>query len=151
MTRSIEEIERELAEAKRQAQLEKEAVAATVPPEWRYEIKPVESRDSFDRLFDDTMRLYVISGTCVNRAEAEAVGNHVSPNGQMRYLYNTVTEKLVCSVGGGTIYVSNPWRPTLRDYQAETMEKLSLFVTKNPLGGDITRIVEAHREATKSI
>lgn len=148
MTRSIEEIEAELREAKRQQKLAQEQLAATVPPKYVFTVEPVKNPNSWDRLFDDTMKLYVISGTCVNREESATAGNYVAPDGSMRYVYNTRTYKLVCSVGGGTSYVSR-WHFDGTDYEAETMQKISDFLLHQPEGGDITDIIEAHRAAQK--
>ena len=148
MTRSIEEIEAELREAKQQEKLAKAALAAATPPKYVFEVALVENPTSWDRLFDDTMRLYVISGTCVNREDATKAGNHVAPDGSMRYIFNTHTYKLVCSVGGGTSYVSR-WHFDGPDYEADTMGKISDFLLHNPEGGDITHIIEAHRAAQK--
>lgn len=144
--RPIEEIEAELRAA-RQAEADRVAAEnAKYAPIYKYTIEPHD--DQFDRIFDDTIKLYRISGICTNRDEAEAHG-HRPFAGSMNYAYNTVTKKIIMAVGGGTIFISNSYY-SKEDFATEAMTKVSEFVAANPDGGDITSIVVSHRKAIEA-
>lgn len=122
----------------------------SVTPKYRYMILP--AIDNFDKLYDESCVFYSISGELLNKDELEAVGwsGHMFSEGSMKYLFNKATGKIVMSVGGGRVYISNPWGSKAdmsRDYVAEAYEMVNAFLARYPEGGDITHIIEAHRDA----
>lgn len=147
-TKTVAELEAELKAARDAERAAKEAHRKRVPVQWKFTIKPMEQRlssSSFDELYDDTCVFYYLQGEIVNLDEAKTAGHVVSPshNGGMRYLYNTLTHRIVCSVSGGTIFVSG-------EGALRCMALISSFLAWNPEGGDITAIVNEHR-ATKGL
>jgi hypothetical protein len=55
---------------------------------------------------------------------------------------------VICSVGGGTIYISAPWEP-LKGHDDGADDKafleIGMFLRQQPEGGDITAIVEEYQ------
>lgn len=151
MTRSIAEIRAELEAAQKlEADKLKEAMKLT-PIKWRYTVTPNDDRH-WTEIFDDTCVNYKISGECVNEAEAKAAGHpeYSMRSGSMNYIFNKATGKIVCSTGGGMVFISNPlgWRPTESDVvdpAAVAMKLVSDFIVAHPDGGDITHIIEQHQ------
>lgn len=149
LIRPIAEIEAELAAAK-QAEIDlAEATKQATKPVFRYTILPVTEERTYDRVFDDTCKFYTLSGDCINTEAAHAAGwsSMDTRGGAMKYLFNTGTNKLVCAVGGGTIFISNGFglRPNEVDYEAHAYEQISRYLSICPEGGDITEIVFEHR------
>jgi hypothetical protein len=148
MTRSIAEIRAELEAAEKLEREQKLAQQNAVKPVYKFTIFPTPEQ-RFDRLFDDTMQLFTIKGECLNNDELEAVGKRAESSGQMKYLFNTATGKLVCSLGGGTSYIGNGFTKSDRDFEAEVMGYISTFLKLHSQGGDITHLINAHREAKR--
>jgi hypothetical protein len=153
--RTIQEIRAELAEAEKAEKLELERLKEAFPPIWQFTIKPAAPRSfsSTDELYDDTCRFYELEGEVINREEAAAVGHTelFMRGGGMTYVYNTLSHRIICATGGGTIYISRPW--SIRDDTSaqETMEEVNAFLLENPEGGDITEIVERHRTRVRQL
>jgi hypothetical protein len=103
-------------------------------------------------MYDPTCHLYELRRTTANREDARAVGwsEDDMKDGGGIYLYNVVTRRVVCAVGGGTIYVNKA--STLPDDFADDMAmfQIGAFLAEYPGGGDITWIVEAYKEARKA-
>jgi tripartite-type tricarboxylate transporter receptor subunit TctC len=56
------------------------------------------------------------------------------------YLFNIATGRLVCSMGGGNVYVkTGQWSGDKPDWP--TIRALEAFIVANPDGGDVTHIV----------
>lgn len=145
--KSVEEIRKELREAEKRAEVERHEKMKEVPIIWKYTISPQDERH--DRVYDDTCRLFYLSGDIVNKEEAHAAGHYTDrSHGGMTYLYNKATKKIVCSLGGGTIFIRSGFGEP-KDAEIEVVEKINQFLVENPEGGDITEIVTAFREAQK--
>ena len=150
MDKSVEQLRAELKRAEEAEKQKQEERAKACPPIWRFTITPDNSK--FDRIYDDTCRLYRLSGVITNKEETEAAGNHIfsGSEGGMSYVFNSLSGKIVMGVGGGRIFVSGrTWNPNPDEDNSavETFEKISAFIRENPEGGDITDIVNEHREA----
>lgn len=147
--RSVAEIKAELAQAQEREQANAKRVREQTPVVYKFTIKPVNSQRLFDRMYDDTCKLYEIRREVQNRTEAQAVGHHEWElrDGGMRYVYNTKTTKIVCSVGGGTSYISPNWNGPDDEYDGIAFDQIARFIVKNPDGGDITDIVKEFQEA----
>lgn len=140
--KTTKELRIELREAEERERAERTERLAAVPIKWRYTLIPYEPRPTWDELYDDSCCFYELHGEVMNRDEAKLVGHpdFVMTDAGMRYVYNGMTGKFICSTSGGTIYVSG-------DGADETFSELSEFIHDNPDGGDVTAIVEAHRAA----
>ena len=144
-----EALEARLAEIKReeaeQARLAREAVV----PVWSYTWAPDagrearrNSRSSFDRLYDDSVSVWRLEGTCTNAAEMAAVArSHEAEGGGMSYLLNRATGKIITSVSGGRIFLQ----------AAESMQALADWAFEHPEGGDVTELVTALRESAPEV
>lgn len=150
---SIEEMRAQLhaaeQELKQREADERKAEMAATPIVWRFTIKPATNR-SFQEMYDDSCLLYRLNGEITNRDEAKAAGHpdHDLRAGGMDYIFNTLSGKIVTGVGGGTIWVGHGWGNDKRaDSARATMEAISQFIADNPEGGDITGIVEQHRNS----
>jgi hypothetical protein len=154
VTRSIEELEAELAEARKAEELAARARRDAVKPKWKFTLTPQPApMDGWDPVFDPTVTAYKLSGEVTNADEVLAAGHSdwAIRGGAMRYLYNTGTERLIGPVGGGTIYLTLSWSTTKRRERAalETaVAAISRFLAEHPEGGDITEIVQAFREVS---
>jgi hypothetical protein len=150
--RSVEEIKAELAEAQAVADAEKKALRDAVKPIWQYTITPEKSRDSFDRIWDETIVAYKLSGEVINKDEYLAAGNSELSihSGGMRYLFNTGTGKLIGATGGGTIFISGGFGRKNDEAEAMVVHRINMFLGENPQGGDISQIVTEFRESTRA-
>jgi hypothetical protein len=151
--RPIREIEAELAAAREVAEAERLAVRNATVPVWQFTILPTKS-DSFggDEIWDDTIRAYRLAGEVINRDECLAAGHseHSLGKGAMRYLFNTVTGKLIGATGGGTIYLSNGFGRKDTSAQDMAIHRINMFLAENPEGGDISQIITEFRESTRA-
>jgi hypothetical protein len=142
--RSIEEVERELAELKRAEQSRKAALKASTPIQYRFTITPAEGRHRYHKSYDDTCAVYELRGEILNEAEARAVGHDTSVAGGAAYLYNRGTGRIVCLVSGGRIWISEAY--TQNDGADETaFRQIGQFLAEHPEGGDISDIVNEFR------
>lgn len=143
--------EREAAKAKR----------AAFKLDWQYHIRPVarDRHSSFDKMYDSTCERYKIDRTLLNQEAAKAAGipDHEMRAGGMEYIYNKLTCRIICSTGGGTIYINEDhYRPTNTSPDGadeRAMLAIGAFLISNPRGGDITEIVqafEAERAASRA-
>jgi hypothetical protein len=61
----------------------------------------------------------------------------------MVYIFNTLSHRIVTSVGGGTVYLSGSWGA--KESAEQAVEELNKFLTAHPEGGDVTQIVTDHQ------
>lgn len=130
----------EKALVKEAADARKAAMAAT-PREWRFELLP--ATDGWDRSHDPSCVFYVLRGVVTNAEECKKAGyrdDSVS-GGSMKYLYNTLSHKLVMPVGGGHNFIGGWGHDKLSPAQELQWEALSKFLQAAPEGGIVTGIV----------
>lgn len=138
----ITELENELKAVRELARMESEALRESVVPEYVYTVAPID--DKFDRIYDESVVQYRIEGVCTNKEACEAVGRQTHTGG-MTYLFNRASGKIIGAFGGGTVFISGRGFARHTDEVDATMLKLSAWIDANPAGGDITKIIEAHR------
>jgi hypothetical protein len=153
MTRTIEEIEKELEEARAIQEAERQLKRDAVKPIWEYTVTPSARQDlTWDPIYDKTIRAYDLVGRVTNEDECKAAGHpdFALRGGGMRYLFNTGTGRLIGPTGGGTIYLSTGWGMGKRsDKDLEVaVTAISQFLVDHPKGGDITEIITKFRKAT---
>lgn len=147
--------ELELAEA-REREAAKARKEATLP-KFEFWVTPVPFGDdpnwSFGKLYDPTCHLYAVERRCVNREDARAVGwDEIElKEGSATYLYNTVTRRIVCAVGGGTVYVASSKLSGANDFADDTaFFEIGEYLARYPGGGEITWIYETYRAERKA-
>lgn len=145
---TIEELEAQLKAARRAEADKAKAEMEAHRPVYRFTVEPASSAYHEERIYDPSIKLYSISGTCINADEVREAGypDHVLRGGGMVYYYNTASNCIIGGVGGGTIYIGAGWNAEDRDSDIEAMAKVSAFIAEHPEGGDITDIVNEHRE-----
>jgi hypothetical protein len=145
MTKSVDQLRAELREAEALEVAEGNARREVVPVQWKFTLTPDTKK--YHRLYDPTCRLYRLEGTIVNRAEAEAAGHNVNHReGGMTYVFNAWSDRLVMAIGGGTVFVGDSFGNEKDDSDVIAMQELSEFIVEHPGGGDVTAIVQRHRE-----
>jgi hypothetical protein len=139
----VQQLKLELGEAIREEAAAKDARRASVQVEFAYWVRPVDGYKHFGRIYDSSCVLYRIGRTCINAVEAKAAGHddHELSEGGMDYLYNRITDKIICSVDGGTTYIST-WGKRSEGADVIAFERISDLIRNQPKGGDITDIVE---------
>jgi hypothetical protein len=144
---TVEEARAALEAAEAEEHNQRMAIMKAIRPIWEYTIVPIESGSGWDPIWDDTVVAYKISGRVTNEAEAKAAGHsgYFLAGGGMRYLFNTVTGKLIGPTGGGTIYLS-AYKPSGERALAKTLAQINDFIRTHPEGGDITEIITAFRQ-----
>lgn len=149
MGRPIEDIEAELREARARQDEERKRIREATPVVRRFAILPYTPRRYDDDLYDDSCRLYEIKAEIVNAEEAKAAGHpeHALRAGGMVYIFNTLSGRIVYSTGGGTVWIGSGWNEKNRESANRTMTKISEFLVEHPAGGDITEIVNEHRNS----
>lgn len=154
MARSAAEIRKELVAAEERERAELRAKREATRPRFEYWITPAKIRatTSFGKLYDPTCLLYELQRKTVNRDEAKAAGwsDDDLREGSAVYLYNVVTRRVVCAVGGGTMYIGRSFNQA-EDYADDTaFFQIGAYLAEYPGGGDITYIVEAFKETRKA-
>lgn len=129
----IAALEAKLAELRRAESARLAELAKSVKPVYEFRLE-LDTR-GYDRVFDDACTMYQLNGRVTNKPELEAVGARSHFEGGMRYVFNGATGKFICSVGGGSIFLSS----------VEGWAELSEFVRRNPEGGDVSEIVSRRR------
>jgi hypothetical protein len=155
MAKSAAEIRRELAIAEERERAELKAKKEATPPIFEFWIKPGEIKGtvSFGKLYDPTCHLYEIKRYTTNRAEAKAAGwaDDDMREGGAIYVYNTATRRIICAVGGGTMYINRSFATEKEDYADDTaFFHIGMYLAEFPGGGDITYIVEDFKAARKA-
>jgi hypothetical protein len=142
-SKKVAELREALSQAEAQEAAENEVRKLQTPPRFRYTIRPDSRNAFFDKMYDSTCLRYIIRRACLNEFEARAAGHHNINGGQMVYIFNTVTSRIICSVGGGTSYIVSSYADDGADDQAFT--DIGQFLKSNPNGGVITTIVDEFR------
>lgn len=156
MARSVSDIKKELLAAEERERTETRARKEATPPKFEYWIVPanIKGTRSFDKLYDPTCLLYELNRKVMNKDDARAVGwaDNDMTEGSGIYLYNIVTRRIVCAVGGGTYYIgtSNIWNGA-DDFADDTaLFRLGGYLAEFPGGGNITYIVEDFKAERKA-
>ena len=148
MEKSAAELREELRQAEARERVEAEARKRATPVVYRFTAE--ESTPAWHKVYDPSCRLYNLRGEVVNREEAKAAGHsdHEMHEGGMLYLYNTLTERIVTSIGGGQIWIGANWNGSTGSDDV-AFDQVSAFLAAHPEGGDITSIVQAHRKRVR--
>lgn len=103
---------------------------------WRFEIKRAKQCSFCRETIYEGQELYTVAGILVNRKEVDRVADFLPPDSGMNYIVEVETGYMKTS-GGGTTYfqVADP----------AVRKAICAFLKANPEGGDITSIVEEHR------
>ena len=152
MGERIDQLRAELAAAE---EAEKEARVAkleAVPVVMRYSVSRDTSAYVTNDLYDDAVVPYRVEGRVVNREAALAAGHESGSldrrGGGMTWLFNTLSDKLVCDVGGGSVHFGFPG--DVDEAHLKAVKDIAAFIAANPDGGDITGIIEEYRRTKKS-
>jgi hypothetical protein len=153
--RSSAELRRELQVAEEREKAEARARKETARPVFEYWVTPAETREmtSFGKMYDPTCLQYKIERTTANREDARAVGwaDADMKDGGATYIYNVVTRRIVCAVGGGTLYINKAFAPETEDFADDTaLFQIGAYLAEFPGGGDITYIVENFKATRKA-
>ena len=101
----IEAMQSELKDLERKERQERDAKLKAFKRKWRFTLT-AELTYHWDRIYDDTLVWYTLRGELLNAAEYKAIGGDPDrKQGSMRYLYNTLTKRLVMRASGGHLYV----------------------------------------------
>lgn len=152
--KSSEALRRELAEAEAREKAAIKARKEATPPKFEFWVTPATPSvtSSYGKLYDPTCLLYTIERRCANREDARANGwtEDEMKEGSATYIYNVVTRRIICAVGGGTMYINRSF-DNPEDFEDDTaFFYLGEYLAKYPGGGDITYIVEAFQAARKT-
>jgi hypothetical protein len=111
--------------------------------QYAYYIHKPGKRGMGDKLYDPTCQLYEITRKTLNVEEAKAAGHDEWSlrGGGMLYIWNSVTHKIVSSVGGGTVYIGSAWPLNEDGADDEAFDLIGEFLVERTAGGDITEIV----------
>jgi hypothetical protein len=155
MAKSSAEIRKELLAAEERERAELRTRKEATRPAFEFWIRPAEVRGtfSFGKLYDPTCHLYEIRRTTTNREAASAVGwsDDDMREGSAVYVYNVVTRRIICAVGGGTMYINKSFIGETEDYADDTaLFSIGSYLAEYPGGGDITYIVEDFKAARKA-
>lgn len=131
-----------------QAEAAKLAKESVIPV---YQFNLTVDDQKFDKIYDDSVSLFKLTGVCLNQAEVDAVGGKTF-TGSMSYLFNWASGRIIMSHGGGSIFISDGrWvNKNEIDDSARAFEELSNFIISNPEGGDVTSLIVAHQERRKA-
>jgi hypothetical protein len=139
-----------------EAEAERKTRRESVKREWKFEMVPDAKRSQrwmFDPLWDDTIKVYVLTGTIINKDACLAAGHgeDTVKGGGMAYLFNAGSGKIVTSSGGGNVYINNGSSYGDKNQEAKAdalvaIAALGKFLTDNPEGGDVTSIITAQRQ-----
>jgi hypothetical protein len=155
MAKSSAEIRRELLAAEERERAEARIKKEATRPQFEFWIAPAELRTetSFGKMYDPTCHQYEIRRTIMNREAASAAGwsDQDMKEGSAVYVYNVVTRRIVCAVGGGTLYINKAFPGEHEDYADDTaMFQIGSYLAEFPGGGDITYIVEDFKATRKA-
>lgn len=117
----------------------KEAELKAFAQQWRFTMTPCKP-ESWHRMFDDTIKRYRLRGEMLNRAEYKALGGS-GDDGEIEYLWNSVTTKIICADGGGNIYVNERAANS-----QDIFDRLGAAIAANPDSADVTDIILSNPE-----
>lgn len=152
--KSSAELRRELEAAETRERAALAAKRAATRPEFEYWVTPVafgnEGRFSFGKVYDPTCHLYEIRRECSNRDAALAAGWQEDEirEGSAIYLFNIVTRRIICAVGGGTLYIG----PNGQDDGADDTAMFAIggYLAEYPGGGMISWVVDDFKTARRN-
>jgi hypothetical protein len=154
--KSSAELRRELAEAEAREKAAIKARKTATPPKFEFWITPAQYATDgsyiFGKTYDSTCHLYVIERRCSNKEDARAVGwtDDELKEGSATYLYNVVTRRIICAVGGGTVYIRATNGFDKEDFADDhAFFAIGAYLAEYPGGGDITYIYDAYRVERK--
>jgi hypothetical protein len=155
MAKSSAEIRRELEAAETRERAEQKTRKEATPPRFEYWIMPGEIKGtvSYGKLYDPTCHLYELKRHVTNREDARAVGwsDDDMREGSAIYVYNTATRRIICAVGGGTMYINRKFPGDPEDYADDTtFYHIGMYLAEFPGGGDITYLVDDFKAARKA-
>lgn len=140
----VDEIKAELAEAERALQEQRQQRLEATPIIMRYTVERDTQPYTVNRLYDEAVVAYSVSGEVVNSDEAAAAGHSLDrKGGSMTWLFNTLSGRIICSTGGGSVFFGFPGDKSIA--QLDAIEELSAFIAESPQGGDITSIIEKYQ------
>ena len=145
MDNEIARLEQELRDAKKRASDEMAARKAEVEKVYRYTLS-IDTKP-YDVMLDDTVLKYRLEGEIVNLDQCIEAGYSESELkvGGHTYLFNTLSSRFICGIGGGYVYLGFDRDEGTR----ERFERLAEWVVDNPEGGDVTDLVNELRKGMK--
>lgn len=148
MKKTAAELRAELREAEQREAAYRIAQQKKTPIIRKFTISKIDNNKWRREIFDTSCLFYEIKAEVTNRDEAKAAGHpdHEFQCGGMVYVFNILSGRIVCDTGGGTIWISSGWCGEHYNSAHRAMVAISKFIVDHPDGGDITDIVQAHRE-----
>ena len=149
--KSVADLRAELMAAEQAEAVIRQQRLLETPVRYQYFIAPADKLGHFGKMYDDTCVKYTLVRVILNMDEAKAVGHHEwdLSGGGMSYLYNKVSHRIVCAIGGGSAYISDNWNGPSDGADDEAFWRIGYFLEACPNGGDITGIVEDYLEARR--
>jgi hypothetical protein len=134
----------ELAALEAEAKKERDALRASVHPVWKFTFSPADPTDRWDTVWDPACQWWQLTGEIVNRDEMRAAGHGEDflRGGGMRYLFNTLSNRIVKNGGGGTLYITgeSSFDSKYAHVRDNTLALLSL-VAQQGKAADVTSII----------
>lgn len=140
-TDRIAELERQLAEARAEDEADRRARAEGVEPIYKFTVEIPSFRD---KAFHPDYAFYDLRGVVVNEDELRAVGK-VPFQGSGGFMFDQRAGRFICTTAGSFFTPTPGFRSQDLDYN-EIYGELAAFITENPLGGDVTEIVNRIRD-----
>lgn len=144
----IADLRSRLKDAEKRRDQEIKEKRESVKPVYRFTLAPSPIKP-YHEILDDTIILVRLDGVVINAEEMKEAGNDPFQGG-MTYYFNKGTGKIVTSTGGGNVWLSTDSTFSRDEEEREDARKtfglLSEFMVKNPEGGDVTDIVQTHRQ-----
>jgi hypothetical protein len=144
----IADLRSRLKDAEKRRQQEMDEKKKSVKPIYRFTLTPSKIKP-YHEILDDSIVLFRLEGIVENAEEMREVGADPFQGG-MDYYFNTLSGKIVTSTGGGNVWISTDSvfsrQEGEREHARLTFNLLSRFLVKNPEGGDVTEIVQNHRD-----
>ena len=136
----IAALKAELKTIEHERKVEEQRQRELWPPVYKYTITPISpAKSTYYQVYDDQVTLYELAGVCVNKEQCERLGHHRPFEGGMVYCFNEATGMVIMGVGGGSIHVGGKTAHL-------AFADISRFIRDNEDGGDITQIVNRHKE-----
>jgi len=153
MNPRIVEMEAEIKRLKDEDAAAAKVLRESVKPEWKFTFTPAPPQEAnWDSVRPQSgVRCYVLHGEILNHEAIKAVGGWKDRSGEGSYTYMvnfaTPYPTIVAGVGGGVIYISGgAWgREPIKAEPA--FMALERFLFDHPEGGDVTEIINAHRNS----
>lgn len=106
MRAQIEGLKKQLEEAERAERQAKTDALRKFKRVWKFTMVPSQNK-SWHHIYDHNVVVYTLKGVCTNADEYIAIGGdrERGTKGSMDYYYNRLSGKIICSTGGGHIFV----------------------------------------------